>query len=57
MEPNENIICPNCNHKIEPEDHWDFIDGEIRKIQCDNCDTFLKVTINRPIEYVTEIDE
>jgi len=53
----EKIVCPVCGAENNPEDGWDFSDGEERKLQCDNCDTFLKVTINRPIEYVVEIDE
>jgi len=50
------IICPKCENEIKPPDSWDFIDGESREIVCD-CGAKLKVIIERPIEYFTEVIE
>ena len=46
----EDIICPKCEHILEPEDNWDFIDYEEHKVAC-SCGHKFVVLIERPIEY------
>ncbi len=46
----EDIVCPKCNRIVNPDNNWDFMDGEEREVICSCSHKFL-VIIERPIEY------
>ncbi len=46
-------FCPNCENEISYE--FDYIDGEQVNIECPNCKCKLRITVSRPVEFMTEV--